>query len=148
MSEVKSGDVVRIHYTGKLPDGTEFDSSEGREPLEFEVGAGQIIPGLDRGVEGMNVGDKDTVTVPADEAYGQRDDAQVQTLPRSSIPEGIELEVGTRLQASTQDGRQIALTIIDLNDQEVTVDANHPLAGQDLVFEIQVVEIVADNTAA
>lgn len=148
MSEVKSGDVVRIHYTGKLPDGTEFDSSDGREPLEFEVGAGQIIPGLDRGVEGMPVGGKDTVTVPADEAYGQRDDAQVQTMPRSSIPEGIELEVGTRLQASTQDGRQIALTVIDLNDQEVTVDANHPLAGQDLVFDIEVVEIVDNDSAA
>lgn len=142
MSEVKSGDVVRIHYTGKLPDGTEFDSSDGREPLEFEVGAGQIIPGLEREVEGMNVGDKNTVSIPVDDAYGQRDDAQIQTLPRSSIPEGIELAVGARLQATTQDGRQIALTVTDLNDNEVTVDANHPLAGQELVFDIEVVEIV------
>lgn len=148
MTEVKSGDVVRIHYTGKLTDGTEFDSSQGREPLEFQVGSGQIIPGLERGVEGMNVGDKDTVTIAADEAYGQRDEAQVQSLPRSSIPEGIELAVGTRLQASTQDGRQIALTVVDLNDEEVTVDANHPLAGHDLIFDVEVVEIVDPKGAA
>lgn len=143
MTEVKSGDVVRIHYTGKLTDGTEFDSSAGREPLEFKVGAGQIIPGLENQVEGMNVGDKDTVTIPAAQAYGPRDEAQVQTMPRSTIPENIDLAIGNRLQASTRDGQQISLTVVNLDDDQVTVDANHPLAGQDLVFEIEVVEVIA-----
>lgn len=143
MTEVKSGDTVRIHYTGKLTDGTEFDSSADGKPLEFEVGAGQIIPGLEKEVEGMNVGDKETVTIPATEAYGQRDDAQVQVMPRSAIPEGIELAVGARLQASTKDGQQVLLTVVALDDENVTVDANHPLAGHDLVFDIEVVEVVA-----
>jgi peptidylprolyl isomerase len=143
MSEVKSGDVVRVNYTGKLPDGTEFDSSAGREPLEFQVGAGQIIPGLDRQVNGMEVGERSTVTVPASEAYGPRDEAQVQALPRSAIPDDVELSEGARLQARTPDGRQIGLTVVDLDEEQVTVDANHPLAGKDLVFDIEVVEIVA-----
>jgi peptidylprolyl isomerase len=143
MTEVKSGDLVRIHYTGKLTDGTEFDSSAGREPLEFKVGAGQIIPGLENQVEGMNVGDKDTVTIPAEQAYGPRDDAQVQVLPRTAIPENIDLTVGNRLQGSTRDGQPVLLTVVNLDDDQVTVDANHPLAGQDLVFDIEVVEVVA-----
>lgn len=143
MTEVKSGDVVRIHYTGKLTDGTEFDSSAGREPLEFKVGAGQIIPGLENQIEGMNVGEKDTVTIPADQAYGPRDEAQVQVLPRTAIPENIDLAVGGRLQASTRDGQPVLLTIVNLDDDQVTVDANHPLAGHDLVFDIEVVEVIA-----
>lgn len=143
MTEVKTGDVVRIHYTGKLSDGTVFDSSEGREPLEFQVGAGQIIPGLDREVEGMNVGDADTVIVSAAEAYGAHDDQQVQVVPRSAVPDTIELERGARLQAQTPDGQEIALTVVDFDDSQVTVDANHPLAGQDLTFEIKVMEVVA-----
>jgi peptidylprolyl isomerase len=142
MTEVKSGDTVRIHYTGKLTDGTEFDSSTGREPLEFQVGAGQVIPGLDREVEGMTVGEENTVTIPAAAAYGPRDEAQVQTLPRTAIPDGLSVAPGARLQASTPDGRQIPLTVVDLDDEKVTVDANHPLAGQDLVFDVKVVEIV------
>ncbi|WP_157020291.1 FKBP-type peptidyl-prolyl cis-trans isomerase [Mesorhizobium xinjiangense] len=142
MAEVKSGDTVRIHYTGKLADGTEFDSSAGREPLEFQVGAGQIIPGLDRQIDGMSVGDKQTLTIPADEAYGQRDDARVQTLPRSTVPPDIELAVGARLQATTSEGGTVTLLVTDLNDDEVTVDANHPLAGENLVFDVEIVEIV------
>ena len=143
MTEVKSGDVVRIHYTGKLADGTEFDSSAGREPLEFQVGAGQIISGLERQVEGMTVGERETVTIPADEAYGPRDERQVQTVPREAFPQDLNLAVGSRLQANTQDGRQIALTVTDIRDDQVTVDANHPLAGRDLIFDVEVVEIVA-----
>lgn len=142
MSQVKSGDVVRIHYTGKLSDGTEFDSSSGRDPLEFQVGAGQIIPGLEQQVEGMNVGESQTVTIPADEAYGPRDERQIQTVPRSALPEGLDVKPGTGLQATTQDGRQISLTVVELDDEEVTVDANHPLAGKDLIFDVEVVEIV------
>ncbi len=144
MAEVKSGDTVRIHYTGKLTDGTEFDSSAGRDPLEFQVGAGQIIPGLDRQIDGMSVGDKQTVTVPAGEAYGPRDEARIHTLPRSTVPADIELAVGARLQANTRDGGTVTLLVTGLSDDEVTVDANHPLAGEDLVFDIEVVEIVGD----
>ena len=143
MAEVKSGDVVRIHYTGKLTDGTEFDSSAGRDPLEFEVGAGQIISGLDDHVNGLSVGEKSSVTIPAAQAYGPHDPNRVQPVPRAQIPEGIDLAVGTRLQATTPDGQPLALTVVDLSEEEVTVDANHPLAGQDLVFDVEVVEIVA-----
>lgn len=145
MSQAKTGDVVRVHYTGKLEDGTEFDSSNGRDPLEFQLGGGQIIPGLEKRVEGMETGEKSTVTIPADEAYGQRDEQQVQAVPRDSFPDDLDLKVGASLQATTQDGRQIPLTIVDVADSEVTVDANHPLAGRDLVFDLELVEVVGSE---
>ncbi len=143
MTEIKNGDVVRIHYTGRLTDGTEFDSSAGREPLEFEFGAGQIIPGIEHNVSNMEVGEKQTVTVPAEEAYGPRDDARVQAIPRTAIPEDVAVDVGTRLQANTPDGQPVNLTVVDLDDSSVTVDANHPLAGRDLVFDLELVEVIA-----
>jgi len=141
MTEVKNGDVVRIRYTAKLTDGTEFDSSAGRTPLELQVGAGQVVPGLDRRMDGMAVGEKTTVTVPAREGYGLRDEGRVQTVPRSAVPAGTE--IGTRLQAKTSDGRKIPLTVTELDEEQATVDANHPLAGQDLVFDVEVLEVVA-----
>src|SRR5262249_54291094 len=128
-------------YTARLTDGTEFDTSAGGEPLELQVGAGQVIPGLDRRIDGLVVGEKSTVVVPAAEGYGLRDEAQVQTVPRSAVPE--DAEVGARLQAKTVDGRKIPLTVVELDDERATVDANHPLAGQDLVFDIEVVEVLA-----
>jgi peptidylprolyl isomerase len=140
MTEVRNGDVVRIHYTAKTADGAEFDSS-GQAPLELQVGAGQIIAGLDRRIDGMTVGETKTVMVPAEEGYGPRDEAKVRAVPRSAVPDSTE--VGTKLQASTSDGRKIPLTVVDVDDEQVTVDANHPLAGQDLVFDVEVVEIVA-----
>ena len=143
MSQVKSGDVVRIHYTGKLADGTQFDSSAGREPLEFKVGSGQIIPGLDRQIQGMKQGESGTLSIPAAEAYGARDENQVQVVPRSALPPELDVQVGSNLQATTQDGNQISLTVVGVGDDEITVDANHPLAGHDLIFDIEVVEIVA-----
>ncbi len=145
MSQVKTGDVVRVHYTGKLTDGTEFDSSKGRDPLEFQVGGGQIIPGLEKRIEGMETGEKSTVVVPADEAYGPRDERQVQSVPRDSLPDGLDLQMGARLTATTQEGKQIPLTVIGLDDQQVTVDANHPLAGQDLVFDLELIEVVGSE---
>ena len=141
MTEAKTGDTVRINYVGKLPDGNQFDSSEGREPLEFQIGSGQIIGGLDRGVQGMKVGDKQTVTVPSDEAYGPHDEAKVQKVPRNQIPAEIELQPGMQLQARTPQG-PISLTVVAFDDNEVTIDANHPLAGQDLIFDVELVEIV------
>ncbi|WP_343081585.1 peptidylprolyl isomerase [Ostreiculturibacter nitratireducens] len=142
MTEVKSGDTVRIHYTGTLADGTVFDSSEGRDPLEFTVGSGQIIRGLDAALPGMSVGESRTVTIEAANAYGPRDPNARQDFPRSNVPQDIPLEVGMRLELGTGDGRRIPVTVVDLTDEVVVLDANHPLAGLDLTFAFEVVEIV------
>jgi peptidylprolyl isomerase len=142
MSEAKPGDTVRINYTGKLTDGTQFDSSEGREPLEFQLGSGQIISGLDREVEGMKVGDQQTVTVPAEEAYGAHDPANVQQVPRDALPPELEPQEGMQLQAQTPQGGQLMLVVTSVGEQEITVDGNHPLAGKDLVFEVEMLEII------
>jgi peptidylprolyl isomerase len=142
MTQAKRGDTVRINYTGRLTDGTQFDSSEGREPLQFTLGAGQVISGLESHIDGMEVGSRDTVTIPADEAYGPRHPEAVQTVERSSIPADIDLTVGTQLQARTPEGRAIPLTVVAVDDARVQLDANHPLAGQDLVFDVELVEIV------
>lgn len=141
MSEAKTGDTVRIDYTGKLTDGTQFDSSVGREPLEFQLGSGQIITGLDREVEGMKVGDKLTVSIAATDAYGPHDEQKVQNVPREAIPAEIELQPGMQLQAETPQG-PVALIVVEVSEAEVTVDANHPLAGKDLIFDVELVEIV------
>lgn len=142
MSKAKTGDTVHIHYTGTLTNGSEFDSSVGRDPLEFTIGAGQIISGLDSEVAGMAVGDTKTVTVPADEAYGPRNPEAVQEVPRSAVPENIDLVVGKQLQATTADGGNMVVTVAAISDDTVTMDANHPLAGEDLVFEVELVKIV------
>lgn len=142
MTQAKHGDTVRIHYTGRLTDGTRFDSSDGRDPLEFQIGSGQIIQGLDEQVQGMNVGDKQTLTIPADAAYGPHRPEGVQSVPRSQIPDGVDTSVGARLQATGSDGRAMTLTVIDNTEDAVTVDANHPLAGKDLVFDVELVEVL------
>ena len=141
MTQVKTGDTVHIHYTGTLNDGTTFDSSEGREPLTFEVGSGQIIPGLDSAIPGMTVGDKKTVNVACDDAYGQMNPAMRQDVPRADIPAEIPLEVGLRLRMQTQDGQVIPVTVAAVEEESVTLDANHPLAGEDLTFNIELVKI-------
>ncbi|NBD28643.1 MAG: peptidylprolyl isomerase [Alphaproteobacteria bacterium] len=143
MTQVKAGDTVAIHYTGTLTSGETFDSSEGREPLEFTVGSGQIIPGLDNAVPGMTVGDKKTVEVPCAEAYGDADPNARQAVPREQVPPEIPLEMGMQLQMQSPDGQAIPVTVVELTDEEVTLDANHPLAGKDLNFEIELVEIKA-----
>ncbi|WP_109468815.1 FKBP-type peptidyl-prolyl cis-trans isomerase [Albibacillus kandeliae] len=141
MTQVKNGDTVHIHYTGTLDDGTTFDSSEGREPLAFEVGSGQIIAGLDIAIPGMEVGDKKTVNVPCDQAYGPINPAMRQAVPREGIPDNIPLDLGTRLQMQTPEGQVMPVTVVDVSETEVTLDANHPLAGQDLTFAIELVAI-------
>ncbi len=141
MTQVKSGDTVRVHYTGTLTDGQTFDSSEGRDPLEFTVGTGQIIPGLDSAVEGMAVGDKKTVEVPVDQAYGQPDPNAQQAVPRSDIPEDIPLDLGTQLQVQTPQGQVMPVTVVEVTEEQVVLDANHPLAGKDLTFAIELVDI-------
>jgi FKBP-type peptidyl-prolyl cis-trans isomerase 2 len=142
MSDAKTGDTVRIHYTGTLSDGSTFDTSSGREPLEFTVGSGQIIPGLDRAIAGMSVGDKKTVEVPASEAYGDRNPDGIQSVPREQVPDHIPLDPGTQLQVQTGDGRTLPVLVAEVTEEAVVLDANHPLAGKDLTFEVELVEIV------
>ncbi|WP_171176823.1 peptidylprolyl isomerase [Ruegeria sp. HKCCD8929] len=141
MSEIKQGDTVRIHYTGTLLDGKTFDSSEGRDPLEFVVGSGQIIAGLDAAMPGMTVGDTKKVEVPCVEAYGPINPAMRQAIPREGIPDDIPLELGTQLQMQTPEGQALPVTVVEVDEATVTLDANHPLAGQDLIFDIEVVSI-------
>nr|WP_321251329.1 peptidylprolyl isomerase [uncultured Ruegeria sp.] len=141
MTEIKQGDTVRIHYTGTLLDGSVFDSSEGRDPLEFVVGSGQIIPGLDTAMPGLAAGDKKRVEIVCVEAYGPINPAMRQAIPREGIPDDIPLEPGTQLQMQTPDGQALPVTVVDADEATVTLDGNHPLAGQDLIFEIEVVSV-------
>ena len=142
MAQATTGDTVRVHYTGTLHDGTTFDSSEGREPLEFTVGGGQVIPGFDQAVEGMEPGDTKTVEIPADDAYGpKREEMMLQVSP-DQFPEGVDPELGQQLQLSQPDGQNVVVRVTDVQDDAVTLDANHPLAGEDLTFEITLDEIV------
>ena len=143
MTQVKAGDTVRIHYTGTLTSGETFDSSAGRDPLEFVVGSGQIIPGLDKALPGMAVGDKKSVDVPCAEAYGEKRDEAIQAIPRSEIPDHIPTEPGTQLQMQAPTGQVVPVTVVEANEEQVILDANHPLAGKDLNFAIELVEIKA-----
>jgi peptidylprolyl isomerase len=141
MSHAKSGDTVKIHYTGTLDDGTQFDSSAGRDPLEFEVGGGQVIPGFDKAVEGMTVGDNKSVRIEADEAYGPHHDQLVQEVERSVLPDDLDPKEGMALQSSSPDGQITQFMITAVSTDTITVDANHPLAGQALSFDIELVDI-------
>lgn len=141
MTAAKAGDTVRIHYTGTLDDGTVFDSSQGRDPLEFQVGSGQIIPGLDTAIPGMVVGDKKTVNVACADAYGPVHPEARQAVPRAEIPADIPLDLGTQLQVQTPTGQAMPVTVVEVTETEVTLDANHPLAGKDLTFAIEMVSI-------
>lgn len=143
MSQAKPGDTVRINYTGTLNTGETFDSSEGRDPLEFVVGSGQIITGLDAAIPGMAVGDKKVVEVPCAQAYGESNPEARQAVPREGIPADIPLEVGTQLQMQTPQGQVLPVTVAEVTETEVTLDANHPLAGKDLNFAIEIVGIDA-----
>lgn len=141
MTQVKAGDKVAIHYTGTLLDGSTFDSSEGRDPLEFEVGSGMIILGLDVAIPGMVVGDKKVVKIACAEAYGPIRPGMRQSIPREGIPADIPLEVGTQLQMQTPDGQPLPVMVVEVDDATVTLDANHPLAGKDLQFDIELVSV-------
>jgi FKBP-type peptidyl-prolyl cis-trans isomerase 2 len=141
MKQAKSGDKVKVHYHGKLTTGETFDSSEGRAPLEFEIGSGMVIKGFDDGVTGMAVGDKKTIHIPFQEAYGPRNPDMVIEMPRDRFPSDMELEMGMPLMMS--DGAQnFQVTIVEIKEESVMLDANHRLAGEDLVFDLELVEIV------
>ena len=142
MTTAKSGDKVRIHYTGTLDDGTEFDTSAGREPLEFALGGGQVIEGFDDAVDGMTVGESKSVRIPAEQAYGERHDQLVQEVPKTALPDEIEPAVGMQLQSRSPEGHVMNLVVTEVADETITVDGNHPLAGQALTFAIELVEIV------
>ena len=142
-AQAKVGDTIRVHYTGTLDNGTVFDSSGGREPLQFTIGRGQMIPGFDKGVVGLNLSESKTITIPADQAYGPYRADLVQVVARDQLPTDSELEVGQVLQASQPNGQIILVTITNVTDSDVTLDANHRLAGKTLTFEIRLVEIVS-----
>jgi len=141
MQQVKKGDTIKVHYHGKLVDGTTFDSSEGREPLEFEVGSGMVIPGFDDGVTGMAVGDKKTVTIPADEAYGPKQEDMIMEFPKERFPAEMVPEVGMQLNMNNGQGQSFPVVIVEVQESVVILDANHPLAGQELIFDLELVEI-------
>ena len=146
MQQAKSGDTVKVHYHGRLTDGTTFDSSAGREPLQFEVGSGMVIRGFDDGVMGMTIGQKKTIEIPVDDAYGPKDPEAIIEFPIANFPPGMTPAVGMQLAMSDQNGRQIPVTIVDVKPDIVVLDANHQLAGQDLIFDLELVEIVGGGS--
>ncbi len=141
MTQVKKGDKVKVHYTGKLQDGTVFDSSEGREPLEFEVGGGRLIRGFDEGVVGMKVDEEKTINIKAAEAYGDLRDDLIIEVPKAQLPQDIKPEVGMELVSQQPDGQQIIVTVKEVKPEAIVIDANHKLAGKDLTFDVKLVEI-------
>lgn len=141
MTQAKQGDTVKVHYTGKFEDGTVFDTSVNDNPLQFTLGAGQIIQGFEEAVVGMGLGESKTATIPADKAYGPHRKEMVVIVARNQFPEDLVLKVGEKLQLSQPDDQTIIVTIADISEATVTLDANHPLAGKDLTFDIQLVEI-------
>jgi FKBP-type peptidyl-prolyl cis-trans isomerase 2 len=140
-TEAQQNDTVKVHYTGKLSDGTVFDSSREREPLEFQLGQGQVIPGFEEAVIGMNPGETKTATLAPDDAYGQHRDDMVTDVSRSDLPEDLKPEVGQQLQARNSAGQTIPVRVVDVGDESVKLDANHPLAGQTLTFDIELVDV-------
>jgi len=142
MTQAKKGDTVNVHYTGKLEDGTVFDSSVDREPMQFTISEGRILPGFEKGVIGMKPGDTKTVNIPADKAYGPHRKDLVLVVDKSKIPSHLKPEVGQQLKLNQPDGRAVPIRVTDIAQSKVTLDANHPLAGKDLTFEIELVEIV------
>ncbi len=141
MQQAKKGDKVRVHYTGRLTDGSEFDSSEGRDPLEFTVGAGQMIKGFDAGVEGMAVGEKKSINIAPEDGYGARNEDAVIEFPMEQVPADMQLKPGMQLTLQNQEGHPIHVVVTDVKEDVVVLDANHSLAGKELVFEVELVSI-------
>ena len=143
MTEAKRGDNVKVHYTGKLTDGTVFDSSDGGDPLEFAIGSGQVIQGFDEGVVGMKVGESKVVEIPVAKAYGERNDEMVIQAPIEQVPPDLNPEIGMRLEMGGANGEVLRVVVVEITDTHITLDANPPLAGEDLTFEIELVECAA-----
>ncbi len=141
MAQAKVGDTVKVHYTGKLEDGTVFDTSLDREPLQFTLGADEVIPGFEQAVVGMNPGESRTTEIGADEAYGPYNDELILVVDRDQFPTNMEPQIGQQLQVRQDSGQSFVVRVTDVSDDSVTLDANHPLAGEDLTFDIQLVGI-------
>jgi peptidylprolyl isomerase len=147
MSQAKNGDSVTVHYTGRLTDGTVFDSSEGEgcgcehEPLSFTIGHGEVIPGFEQAVIGMSIGESRTVTIPVDEAYGERSEQMVAVIDKGNLPTGMTPAIGQQLEVSQENGQTFPVIVCEVTDDKVTLDANHPLAGHDLTFDIRLLTI-------
>ncbi|MBD3864240.1 FKBP-type peptidyl-prolyl cis-trans isomerase [Olleya marilimosa] len=141
MNQVKENNTVKVNYTGKLSDGQIFDTSEGREPLEFTLGQGQLIPGFEKGVIDMKLNEKKTITIAKEEAYGDVNPALIQEVSKADLPQDMTPEVGMGLVSKTQDGRETNLLVVGVKEETIVLDANHPLAGKDLVFDLEVVDI-------
>lgn len=142
MQQAQNGDKVKVHYHGTLRSGETFDSSKGREPLEFTVGSGQVIKGFDDGVKGMQVGDKKIVEINVEDAYGEKSQEMIIEFPRAQFPPNVNPQVGEQLMMSNGEGQSFPVTVTEIREDSVLLDANHPLAGQDLIFDIELVEIV------
>lgn len=142
MQSVKKGDTVKVHYHGKMTNGETFDTSEGREPLEFKVGEGMVIAGFDNGVLEMQKGDKKTIEIPVDKAYGPRDEKLIIEFPKENLPPDLKPEEGMQLQLTNQDGQAFPVVVKAVGEEAIQLDANHPLAGEDLIFDVELVEIV------
>ena len=141
MKQVKEGDVVKVHYTGKLSNGEQFDSSVGKEPLEFTVGAGQMIKGFDAAMPGMNIGEKKTINIAPEDGYGERSEEAIIEFPKENVPADMVLEPGMPLTLSNQAGQPVPVIVVEVKDEVIILDANHFLAGQELIFDIELVEI-------
>jgi peptidylprolyl isomerase len=141
MQQVKDGDKVKVHYHGRLTSGETFDKSEGRAPLEFEVGSGMVIKGFDDGVMGMAVGEKKTITIPFHNAYGPKNPEMIVDMPKDRFPKEMEIEIGMPLAMNDGQGNQFQVVVTQIKEESVVLDANHPLAGQDLIFDLELVEI-------
>ena len=142
MLQVTKGDLVQVHYTGKLSDGEEFDSSRGEEPLKVEIGAGQLIQGFEDCLLGMSIGESKTVIIPPDQAYGLRHEEMVRAVTLDQLPDGLEVQEGMVLESSDQQGHRVELRVTEIDGDKVVLDMNHPLAGETLTFDIEVVEII------
>src|SRR6185295_14887715 len=141
MSTAKKGDIVKVHYKGKLKSGEQFDSSEGRAPLEFTVGAGQMIPGFDAAIPGMAVGEKKTIAIAPGDAYGEKNEEAIIEFPKSDIPANMKLEPGMKLRLRNAAGQPVPVTVTEVKEEIIILDANHELAGKELIFDIELVEI-------
>ncbi len=141
MSKAKDGDTVKVHYTGTLENGEVFDTSREREPLEFKLGEGQLIPGFEKAVIGMAEGDSTKVDIPSDEAYGEAREDLVIKVPKDQLPEDVEPQIGMQLQVNQPNGQPIPVRITEVGEAELTLDANHPLAGKDLSFDIELINV-------
>lgn len=140
MAKASEGNIVKVAYTGRLKDGTVFDSSQGRQPLEFTLGSGQVIPGFDAGILGMEVGEKKTIEIPCENAYGPHYDEAVIVVNRTDLPPDLNPSVGDKLKMSQPDGNAMIVIVTEADDEKIKLDANHPLAGKDLIFDVELVE--------